>query len=62
MSGRAPVSTPRGSAVDIGPVAPVVVRVVGIVAVVERRARDVELALVLAFIAFGGVFFTRLIP
>ncbi len=47
---------------DIVPVALVVVRVAGIVAMVERRARDVELVLVLAFIAFGGVFFTRLIP
>ena len=62
MSGRAPASTPCGSAVDTVPVALVVVRVTGNVAVVERRAPDVALALVLVFIAFGGVFFNRLIP
>ncbi len=47
---------------DTVPAALVVVRETGNVAVVERRARDVELALVLVFIAFGGVFFNRLIP
>ncbi len=44
------------------PVALVVVSVAGTVAVVERRARETELALVLVFVAAGGPFLGRLIP
>ncbi len=60
VSGRAPASTLCGSAVETVPVALVIISVAGTVAVVERRARSRELALVLT--ALGGVFFKRLIP
>ncbi len=60
VSGGVPASIPCGRAVEIVPVALVIVSVAGTTAEVERRARDVALALVFAVV--GVPFLCRLMP